>query len=78
VCLYDYRQFVGTDHIVNSGFLEVAEQNGIVMLFPQVVTSAENDIGCWDTYGFTSPLYGTLSVISIYFLVLKVLLKVDT
>lgn len=53
------RQFVGAEHITNSGYLEVAEANGIIMVFPQAQSSLENDIGCWDTYGFTGPLYAT-------------------
>lgn len=53
------RQYVGEGHVRNSGYLEVAETNGIIMVFPQAVASAENDIGCWDTYGFTGPLYAT-------------------
>lgn len=53
------REFVGGEHVRNSGFLEVAEENGIIMVFPQVLSSQENDIGCWDTYGFTGPLYAT-------------------
>lgn len=53
------REFVGGEHVRNSGFLEVAETNGIIMVFPQVLASQENDIGCWDTYGFTGPLYAT-------------------
>jgi hypothetical protein len=42
--------------------LEVAEANGIIMLFPQanpvelVGTPAE---GCWDTFGLGGPLYAT-------------------
>ncbi|CAL8074274.1 unnamed protein product [Orchesella dallaii] len=53
------RQFTGEDHIRNSGYLEVAETNGIIMVFPQAIASAENDIGCWDSYGFTGSLYAT-------------------
>jgi hypothetical protein len=53
------REFVGESHIRNSGFLEVAELNNIVMIFPQALSSLpENEIGCWDTYGLTGPLYG--------------------
>lgn len=51
---------MGESHIRNSGFLEVAELNNIVMIFPQALSSLpENEIGCWDTYGLTGPLYAT-------------------
>ncbi|XP_035715716.1 uncharacterized protein LOC110859858 [Folsomia candida] len=54
------REFNGTDHIVNSGFLEVAEANNLIVVFPQAWSSMpENMIGCWDTYGLTSSLYAT-------------------
>ncbi|XP_021953463.1 uncharacterized protein LOC110850338 [Folsomia candida] len=53
------REFVGPYHILNSGFLQVAEMNGIIMIFPQAVSSKENMIGCWDTFGVTGELYAT-------------------
>jgi len=53
------RRFVSNTHIVNSGYLEVAEANGIIMVFPQAYDSAENRIGCWDTFGFTGRLFAT-------------------
>ncbi|CAG7662111.1 unnamed protein product [Allacma fusca] len=52
------REFNGTSHIVNSGYLEVAELSNIIMVFPQAVSSEGNEIGCWDTYGFTGLQYG--------------------
>ncbi|XP_035716524.1 uncharacterized protein LOC110860759 [Folsomia candida] len=53
------REFVGPGHVVRSGFLEVAEANGIIVVFPQAISSRENNIGCWDTFGVTGPLYAT-------------------
>ncbi|CAG7660790.1 unnamed protein product [Allacma fusca] len=53
------RDFLGMNHTVNSGFLQVAEANNIIMVFPQSVKSPENDIGCWDTYGFTGKDFAT-------------------
>jgi len=47
------RQFVGMNHVLKSGFLEVAEANNIIVVFPQNVNATGNEIGCWDTYGFT-------------------------
>jgi poly(3-hydroxybutyrate) depolymerase len=52
------REFNGTDHIVNSGYLDVAEANNLIIVFPQAISSMENMVGCWDTYGLTSGLYG--------------------
>jgi len=53
------REFNGTDHVVNSGFLELAEVNNLIVVFPQVLSNPpENRIGCWDTYGLTGQLYG--------------------
>jgi hypothetical protein len=48
------REFVGARHILNSGYLEVAEANGIIMLFPQAIRTIANPKGSWDVYGFTS------------------------
>ena len=47
------RQLIGNTYVVNSGYLEVAELNNIIILFPQVVTSIipSNPQGCWDWWG---------------------------
>jgi len=45
------RRFVNNTHILNSGYLKVAEANGIIMVFPQDYDSAQNRGGCWDTFG---------------------------
>jgi hypothetical protein len=56
------RQFVGENHIRNSGYLELAETNGIIMVFPQALgSSPQNEIGCWDTYNVTQSLFGERS-----------------
>jgi len=61
---FSFREFENATHIVNSGFLEVAEENNIIMVFPQALSSLpENEIGCWDTFGLGGPLYGK----SVYF-----------
>lgn len=52
------REFVESNHIKNSGYLEIAEANGIIMVFPQVLSSNQSRIGCYDTFGVTGPLYG--------------------
>ena len=38
-------------HLRFSGFLEVAEENGLVVVFPQIRTHEGNAIGCWDSFG---------------------------
>jgi len=54
------REFNSTDHIVNSGFLETADLNDVITIFPQArATSPENEMGCWDTIGISGPLYAT-------------------
>jgi poly(3-hydroxybutyrate) depolymerase len=48
---------VGTDFIEQSGYLEWAETNNIVLAFPQVVTGAMNPYACWDWWGYTGADY---------------------
>jgi hypothetical protein len=53
------RGFVGAGHVLNSGFLEVAEANNIVVVFPQNMNGTRNIYGCWDTFGLTGKDYAT-------------------
>ncbi|CAL8109987.1 unnamed protein product [Orchesella dallaii] len=56
------REFNGTSHFANSGYLELAEANDLIVVAPQAVGTGpggENEIGCWDTYGLTGPNYAT-------------------
>ena len=48
---------VDTGFIEQSGYLDWAGANGIVLAFPQVVPSAVNPLGCWDWWGYTGPDY---------------------
>lgn len=46
---------IGTAVVTNTGLLEVAESNDIVVLFPQVQKSEYipfNPKGCWDWWGY--------------------------
>lgn len=52
------REYNDGNHIRNSGFLQLAELNDVIVMFPQVLRSARNPLGCWDTYGYTGQLYG--------------------
>ena len=48
---------VGTDFILQSGYLPWAETNNIVLAFPQVVPAALNPYACWDWWGYTGADY---------------------
>jgi poly(3-hydroxybutyrate) depolymerase len=50
---------VGKEFILESGYLEVAAANGIVLLFPQVEASYQplNPMGCWDWWGYEGDRY---------------------
>jgi len=48
---------VGTDMIRQSGYLQWAEANDIVLAFPQVAVGATNPYACWDWWGYTGEAY---------------------
>lgn len=51
---------IGHDFIQHTGMAQMAEANGFVVLFPQVIkTFPLNPKGCWDWTGYTSPDYAT-------------------
>ncbi|XP_021950435.2 uncharacterized protein LOC110847745 isoform X1 [Folsomia candida] len=52
----------GMDYLKCSGYMEMADSNNFIVLFPQVRQSPLDAITlfhCWDLYGYTGPLYGT-------------------
>jgi hypothetical protein len=53
---------VGLQYVEHSGYIEWAESNNIIVLFPQSVKSTMpyNPQGCFDWWGYTSPLSYTL------------------
>jgi poly(3-hydroxybutyrate) depolymerase len=53
--------YVGDAFVKRSGFLEVAESNRIVLLFPQAEPSYQplNPNGCWDWWGYEGEDYAT-------------------
>jgi poly(3-hydroxybutyrate) depolymerase len=53
--------FVGDTFVRRAGYLEVAEANRIVLLFPQVEKSLQplNPMGCWDWWGYEGEDYAT-------------------
>ncbi|KAA9132765.1 hypothetical protein F3N42_06015 [Marinihelvus fidelis] len=42
-----------------AGYLEWAQDNAIVLAFPQVAPAAANPLACWDWWGYTGPDYMT-------------------
>jgi hypothetical protein len=53
-CLQSYEN-IGLDYITKLGYLEIAEKNKIIMIFPQM--SALNVDHCWDWFGYTGINY---------------------
>jgi len=52
-----YYGLVGTDFMRNSGFLDTATDNNVVILFPQLTgTDFGSDSGCWNWYGYLNDL----------------------
>lgn len=61
-CFFVGKHYVGDVFVRHAGFLEVAELNNIIILFPQVVPSVVspiNPIGCWDWWGYNSKEFAT-------------------
>jgi poly(3-hydroxybutyrate) depolymerase len=52
---------VGETFARRSGYLETADANRIVLLFPQVAPSTQplNPLGCWDWWGYEGADYAT-------------------
>ena len=48
------HQVIGTDFITNAGFIEIADANNIVVLFPQTIakTLSGNPNGCFNWFGY--------------------------
>ncbi|CAF3394189.1 unnamed protein product [Rotaria sp. Silwood1] len=54
------KWFIGDTFITKTGYLEVAELNNLIVLFPQVTPTATipmNPMGCWDWWGANTPNY---------------------
>jgi poly(3-hydroxybutyrate) depolymerase len=47
------REEIGDTFIKESGFADVADENRLIVLFPQVEASSVNPHGCWDWWGYT-------------------------
>ncbi|CAF2817996.1 unnamed protein product [Rotaria sp. Silwood2] len=63
VVLHGCRQgkwFIGDTFITKTGYLEVAELNNLIVLFPQITPTTAfpmNPMGCWDWWGANTPQY---------------------
>lgn len=53
-CL-QYAGKVGSKYYSDTGYNEIADTNGIIVLYPQTVSSMRNPMGCWDFWGYSSP-----------------------
>ena len=58
------RALVGDIFATKAGYLEVAELNNLIIIFPQVAPTVmfpTNPMGCWDWWGYSSLYYATKS-----------------
>ncbi|XP_071104021.1 poly(3-hydroxybutyrate) depolymerase-like [Haliotis cracherodii] len=53
------RMFVGEAYVRHAGYNEVGDLNNIIILYPQVISTATNSQGCWDWFGYTGSLFAT-------------------
>ncbi|XP_064595458.1 poly(3-hydroxybutyrate) depolymerase-like [Liolophura sinensis] len=53
------RYFIGNTFARHAGYNEVGELNNILILYPQVISSLTNPLGCWDWWGYTGIYYRT-------------------
>ncbi|XP_077870145.1 poly(3-hydroxybutyrate) depolymerase-like [Saccoglossus kowalevskii] len=51
------RYKLGAEYAVATGYNEVGEENNIIMVYPQAVTSIGNGLGCFDWMGYTDNKY---------------------
>ncbi|WP_229722787.1 extracellular catalytic domain type 2 short-chain-length polyhydroxyalkanoate depolymerase [Xylophilus rhododendri] len=51
---FQQEQLLGDRFYRTGGYNELADTNGIVVLYPQTVSSARNPQGCWDFWGYSS------------------------
>jgi poly(3-hydroxybutyrate) depolymerase len=47
------RETIGDTFVKEAGFAELADQNRLIVLFPQAKASTYNPEGCWDWWGYT-------------------------
>ncbi len=47
------RETIGDAFLKEAGFAEIADQNRLIVLFPQAKAGTYNPEGCWDWWGYT-------------------------
>jgi hypothetical protein len=52
-------QDIGLSYIKHAGYIEWADTNGIVILFPQATATLTNPKGCFDWWGYTGADYAS-------------------
>jgi poly(3-hydroxybutyrate) depolymerase len=61
-CLQNADDYVGTDFVNHAGYNQWADTNGLIILYPQTVSSSAaplNPNGCWDWWGYNEAGYAT-------------------
>lgn len=58
---------VGNTFALRAGYLEVAEVNNIIVLFPQVVATLSNPNACFDWWGYLNAFFGIIKSTMINF-----------
>ena len=53
------RVYLGKEYVIHTGYCQYAEGLNTIMIFPQIMNSTHNEIGCWDWTGYTSPAYAS-------------------
>jgi len=53
------KNAVGDVYAKRAGYLETAELNNIIVLFPQTVATVTNAQGCWDWFGYLNNYFPT-------------------
>jgi poly(3-hydroxybutyrate) depolymerase len=56
-----YQGVIQQQFVQKSGLDEWADTNGIIVLYPQTITSSGNPEGCWDWFGYTGANYALKS-----------------
>ena len=53
------RERIDAEFVRHSGYNEYAESNSIIIVYPQVISTALNPKGCFDWWGYTGPAYAS-------------------
>lgn len=51
------RELIGVEFAMNAGYNEVGELNNIIVIYPLVISTLNNPMGCWDWWGYTNAQY---------------------